>query len=51
MKIGDNVVKNVDILTIKEVEHPDVKTNFVTYVCSDGTRIPEQEIGNYTKIN
>lgn len=51
MKVGDKIVKNVDILTIEKVECLDLKTNFATYVCSDGARIPEQEIGNYTKIN
>ena len=50
MQVGDRIVKKSDILTIEKVEMLDVKTGFATYVCKDGTRIPEQEIGNYIEI-
>lgn len=49
MKEGNRIIKKTDIRTITNIER-DVKTGFVTYVCEDGTRIPELEIGNYIKI-
>lgn len=52
MKVGDKIVKTSEILTIEEVENRDAKTGLVTYVCKNGEiRIPEQEIGKYTKID